>query len=174
MVTKKADKLARSDGRERRGRASALNTPRRRVHSLAPEHVGELGSIAALVVAVLGLALVIVGLTLVVTGLTMASRWAGSTAPPNVGQLGQTPLLAGIGMGVLGILLAAAPVALLVDVPRARTVTVILAFVTALLAVGGVLLIVSRDASDPILTAALGVFAFLLGASALILARPGR
>lgn len=174
MVTKKAEKPARSNDRERRGRASALNAPHRRVHSLAPEHVGELGSIAALVVVVLGLAAIIVGLTLVVTGLTMSSRWAGSTVPPNVGQLGQTPLLAGIGLGVLGILLTAAPVALLADFPSARLATVVLAFASALLAVGGVLMIISRKASDPILTAALGVIAFLFGASALILSRPGR
>jgi hypothetical protein len=173
-VVTKNDKIAATDDRTRRGRASALNAPRRRVHPLAPEHVGELGSVAALVVAVLGIALIIVGLTFVVTGLTMAGRYAGTEAPPNVNQLGQLPLFGGIGITLLGVLLAAAPIALLADIRRARIVTVVVAVAAALLALAGLLVVISRVGSDPIVTAALGLMALLLGASALVLARPGR
>lgn len=175
MVTKKAGKLVPANDRTRRGRTSALNAPRRRVHALAPEHVGELGSVAALTVAVLGVAVLILGLALIVSGITMGSRYAASgDAPPNVGQLGVLPLWGGVGVALLGVLLVAAPLALLADLPRARTVTVAFALVAGLVSLGGVLLVISRAGSDPVLTAALGVVALLFGASALILARPGR
>ncbi len=174
MVTKKADKAAPRDDRSR-GRASALNAPRRRVHALAPEHVGELGSIAALTVAVLGVAIVIGGLSLVVMGITISSRYATSgEVPPNIDQLGWLPLWGGVALAILGAALVAAPVALLADVRRARLATIVLTLLTGLLAVGGLLLVISRTGSDAILTAALGVIALLFGASALILARPGR
>jgi hypothetical protein len=176
VVTKKADKVAdRARDDRARGRASALNAPRRRVHALAPEHVGELGSVAALTVAVLGVAIVIGGLSLVVMGITISSRYATSgDVPPNIDQLGWLPLWGGVGITILGVALVAAPVALLADVRRARLVTVVLALLSGLLAVGGLLLVISRTGSDAILTAALGVIALLFGASALILARPGR
>ncbi len=173
MVTKKADKPAAREDR-RRGRASALNAPQRRVHALAPEHIGELGSVAALAMAVLGLAVVIVGLALIVMGITIGGRYSTSgSLPPNIGQLGQLPLFGGIGLTVLGVVLVAAPVALLADVRRARVVTVVLALLAGALSVGGLLLVIPRPSSDPILTATLGVVALLFGASALILARPG-
>jgi len=180
VLTKKADKpLAREDGsrvdRSRRGRASALNAPRRRVHALAPEHVGELGSVAALTVAVLGIALVIVAVTLIVSGITISSRYAsGGDLPPNIGQLGMLPLWGGVGLAVLGVLLVGAPLALLADIRRARLATVIVSLVAALVALGGVLLVISRTGSNGILIATLGVIALVFGASALILARPGR
>lgn len=173
MVTKKVSKpLPRVD---RRGTASALNAPRRRVHALAPAHVGELGSVAALAIAVLGLAMVVLGLAVVVSGLTMSSRYgAGGALPPNIGQLGQLPLLSGIGLTVLGLLLVGGPLALLADLRGARLATIVLAVVAGLAAVGGLLAVISRSSSDPILAAALGIVAFLFGASALLLARPGR
>lgn len=173
MVTKKVSKpLPRVD---RRGTASALNAPRRRVHALAPEHVGELGSVAALAIAVLGLAMVVLGLAVIVSGLTMGSRYsAGGALPPNIGQLGQLPLLAGIGLTVLGLLLIGGPLALLADLRGARLATEALALLAGLAAVGGLLDVISRPSSDPIVIAALGIVAFLFGASALLLARPGR
>ncbi|MDP9271114.1 MAG: hypothetical protein M3P14_09125 [Chloroflexota bacterium] len=173
MVTKKASKpLPRV---ERRGRASALNAPRRRVHALAPEHVGELGSVAALAIAVLGVAVLILALALVVSGLTMQSRYAtGGVLPPNIGQLGQLPLLGGIGLVVLSLVLIAGPLALLADLPGARLATIIIGLIAGILSVGGLLAVISRPSSDPVLVAALGITALLFGASALILARPGR
>ncbi len=179
MVTNKADKPAVREDRarddRRRGRASALNAPRRRVHALAPEHVGELGSVAALTVAVLGVAVLIVGLSVIVMGITISGRYSTSgDVPPNIGQLGQLPLWAGIGLTVLSIVLVAAPVALLADVRRARLATVVVSLLAGVLSVGGLLLVIARVGSEPILTASLGVVALLFGASALILARPGR
>lgn len=175
MVTKKASKpLPRLD---RRGRASALNAPRRRVHALAPEHVGELGSVAALVIGVLGVAVVIIAISLVVSGLTMHARYAtGSDAqlPPDIGQLGLLPVWGGIGLTILGLLLVAGPVALLADVRGSRLATVVVSLLAGILAVGGLLAVAARPTADPVLVGALGVAAFVLGASALLLARPGR
>jgi hypothetical protein len=160
---------------ERRGRTSALNAPRRRVHALAPEHVGELGSVAALAIAILAVALVIGAVVLIVSGLTMQVRYSSTTdLPPNIGDLGRLPLFGGIGLLVFAIALAAAPLALLADVKRARVATVGLSIVAALLSVAGLLSVISRPSLDPILASALGVAALIFGASALILARPGR
>ena len=167
-------KISRPGSRERRG-ASALNAPRRRVHALAPEHVGELGSVAALAIAVLGVAILIVGVTLIVHGLTIAARYdTGGTPPPNLDQLGQLPLLGGIGLLVLGLLLTAAPLALLADLRFSRLATTALALIAGVLAVGGLLAVISRPDVDPVLTVSLGLTALMFGASALILARPGR
>ena len=169
-------KIGRPGSRERRGATSALNAPRRRVHALAPEHVGELGSIAALAVSVLGVAVLIVGVTLIVQGITIGSRYdAGANGPPpDLAQLGRLPLLGGAGLLVLGILMAAAPLALLADVRFSRVATILLALIGGGLAVLGLLAVISRPGGDPVATASLGLTALILGASALILARPGR
>lgn len=173
MVTKKIDKpLPRV---ERRGRASALNAPRRRVHALAPEHIGELGSIAALVVAVLGLAVIILGAVLVVSGIGIAGRYSGSsTAPPNVNELGMVPILSGVGAVIGGIALVAAPLALIAEVRGARLATVLVALLAGVIMVGLLLLVIQRPGADPVVIAAVGIAALLFGASALILSRPGR
>jgi len=173
VVTKKVSKpLPRL---ERRGRASALNAPRRRVHALAPEHVGELGSIAALAIAVLGLAMLILALAVIVTGLTMASRYsAGGQLPPNIDQLGRLPLLGGIGLAVLALALIGGPLALLADLRGARLATTLLALLAGILSVGALLLVIQRPPPDPIVVSALGIVALLFGACALLLARPGR
>ena len=169
-------KVSRPSSRGRRGASSALNAPRRRVHALAPEHIGELGSVAALAVAVLGVAVVIVGVTLIVEGITIASRYdtGGTSTPPNLGQLGQLPIFGGIGMLVLGLLLTAAPLALLADIRFSRPATMLLAIVAGALAVAGLLAVIARPAVDPVVTVSLGLSALIFGASALILARPGR
>jgi len=169
-------KVSRPGSRERRGASSALNAPRRRVHALAPEHIGELGSVAALAVAVLGVAVVIVGVTLIVEGITIASRYdtGGTSTPPNLGQLGQLPIFGGIGMLVLGLLLSSAPLALLADIRFSRPATMLLAIVAGALAVAGLLAVIARPAVDPVVTVSLGLSALIFGASALILARPGR
>ncbi|TME33977.1 MAG: hypothetical protein E6I62_03225 [Chloroflexi bacterium] len=169
-------KIGRPGSRERRGATSALNAPRRRVHALAPEHVGELGSIAALAVSVLGVAVLIVGVTLIVQGITIGSRYdAGANGPPpDLAQLGRLPLLGGAGLLVLGILMTAAPLALLADVRFSRVATILLALIGGGLAVLGLLAVISRPGGDPVATASLGLTALILGASALILARPGR
>jgi hypothetical protein len=169
-------KVSRPRSRERRGATSALNAPRRRVHALAPEHIGELGSVAALAVAVLGIAILIVGVTLIVSGITIASRYdtGTSSSPPNLGQLGQTPIFGGIGMLILGLGLTAAPLALLADVRFSRLATMLLALIAGALAVVGLLAVIARPTVDPVLTVSLGLAALIFGASTLILARPGR
>lgn len=173
VVTKKIDKpLPRV---ERRGRTSALNAPRRRVHALAPEHIGEMGSIAALVVAVLGLAVVILGAVLVVNGITIAGRYSGSASPPpNLNELGMAPILSGVGAVVSGILLTAAPLALIAEIRRARLATILVSLLAGIVSVGVLLLVIQRPGADPVVIAALGLAALLFGASALILSRPGR
>lgn len=169
-------KVSRPTSRDRRGASSALNAPRRRVHALAPEHIGELGSVAALAVAVLGVAILIVGVTLIVEGITIASRYDTGTgsAPPNLSQLGQVPIFGGIGMLVMGVLLVAAPLALLADVRFSRLATVVVALIAGALAVAGLLAVIARPSVDPVVTISLGLAALIFGASALILARPGR
>jgi len=169
-------KVGRPSSRERRGATSALNAPRRRVHALAPEHVGELGSVAALAIAVLGFAIVIVGVTLIVEGVTIASRYdtGSGSPPPNLGQLGQLPIFGGIGMLALGLLLTAAPLALLADVRFSRLATMLLAVIAGALSVAGLLAVIARPNVDPVVTISLGLTALIFGASALILARPGR
>src|SRR5207244_6911763 len=152
------------------------NAPRRRVHALAPEHIGELGSVAALAIAVLGFAIVMVGVTLTVEGVTIASRYdtGSGSPPPNLGQLGQLPIFGGIGMLVLGLLLTAAPLALLADVRFSRPVTMLLAVIAGAFSVAGLLAVIARPNVDLVVTISLWLPALILGASSLILARPGR
>lgn len=176
MVGKLFGRDERDPGaRARRGRTSALNAPRRRVHALAPEHVGELGSIAALTVAVLGLATVIFGVALVVMGLTLSGRYVNSgSVPPNLGQLATLPIWGGVGVTVLGVVLLAAPVALLADVRFARVATVAVALIAAAISLTGFGVMFNTSPIDPVIVVALGVVALLLAVSALLLARPGR
>jgi hypothetical protein len=176
VVSNKVSKSARDarDERAARARRSALAAPRRRVHSLAPEHVGEIGSVAALAVAVLGLALFILAITLVVGGLTLGGRYTGGSLPPNLGAAGWPIVLSGAGLAVYSLLVVAAPVALLADVRRARLATVFVSAISAVGAAGILAYVLSQGSSEAILLAALGVMIFFFGASALILARPGR
>ena len=51
--------------------------PRHRGHSLAPEHLGELGAAAALVTAIGGMALFIAAVAMTVSGLTLAASICG-------------------------------------------------------------------------------------------------
>jgi len=171
VVTKKASKpIVRDDRRTR----SALAAPKRRVHALAPEHIGELGSVAALVVAVLGVAVLILGAYVLFSGLTVAGAFAGGTPPPNVGALGRLPIMVGAALLVWAALLVAAPLALLADLARARLATIIVTAVSTLAALGVLALVLQRGTNDPVPVAALGVAIAAFAASTLILARPGR
>jgi hypothetical protein len=171
VVTKKASKpIVRNDRRTR----SALAAPKRRVHALAPEHIGELGSIAALVVAVVGVAILILGAFVLVSGLTAGTGFAGGTPPPNVSELGRLPTIAGAGLLVWAVLLVAAPLALLADVARARLTTIVVTAFSTLAALGVLALVLQRGSNDPIPIASLGVTIAAFAASTLILARPGR
>jgi hypothetical protein len=152
-------------------RRAARGTPRGRSHSLAPEHLGELGSAAALTIAVGGLALLIVAGTMIVNGLTMASRFAGATPPPSLGQLGVSQLVGGIGLVALSVVLVASSLALLAELRFARLLTVLFSVITALLSAAGAILLVGAANRDNMLDAGLGVAFVVFGAAAVILGR---
>ena len=145
--------------------------PRGRSHSLAPEHLGELGSAAALAVAIGGLSLVIAAGSMIVNGLTFAARYAGTSPPPDVGQLGLGQLLGGIGLLVVSIGLLGSTLALLGALRFARWLTVGFSAVAAALAAAGALLLVGAAHRDNVLNAGLAVAAVVFGGSAVILAR---
>ena len=85
MVTR-SRKLSKSQ--DRAGAPSPAER-RSRGHSLAPAHLGEAGSVAMLVLIILGMAVFIAGVAMIASGLTMDSRYTGTTPPPNLGELGQ-------------------------------------------------------------------------------------
>ena len=145
--------------------------PRHRGHSLAPEHLGELGAAAALVTAIGGMAIFITALGMVVTGLTLPGRFAGSTPPPNVGQLGLPQVLGGIGLLILGTLMVGSSLALLGGLARSRLFAVAISAISAALAVAGFVILLAPTRRDVVLLAALAVAALAFGAAAVILAR---
>ncbi len=145
--------------------------PRHRGHSLAPEHLGELGAVAALVTAIGGLAIFIAALGMTVNGLTLPSTFAGSDAPPNVGQLGLPQVAGGIGLLVLGTLMVGSSLALLGGLARSRAFAVAISAISAVLAVAGFVLLMAPTRRDVVLLSALGVAALAFGGAAVILAR---
>ncbi|MBA3687297.1 MAG: hypothetical protein H0W81_00435 [Chloroflexi bacterium] len=145
--------------------------PRHRGHSLAPEHLGERGAGAALVIAIGGTAIFIGALAMTVSGLTLPSRWAGADAPPNVGQLGFSQVVGGIGLLVLGVLMVGSSLALLAGLPRSRPFAVVISAISALLALAGFLLLLVPTRRDLVLLSALGVAVVAFGGAAVILAR---
>jgi hypothetical protein len=151
--------------------ATRTVVPRHRGHSLAPEHLGELGAGAALVTAIGGLAIFIAAIAMTVSGLTLPGRYAGAEPPPTVGQLGMGLGVGGIGLLVLGILIVGSAAALLVGLQRSRPFAVSVSAITALLALIGFLLLAAPSRRDLILLAALGVAVVAFGAAAVILAR---
>lgn len=166
MVTKKISKPSA------RGRAQRIapSTARARSHALAPAHLGEAASAAVLAVAVLGLAVFIAGVAMTVSGMTIANRFGG-TPPPNVGELGLGQVLGGIGLGVLGILLSGASLAVLADVPRSRPVAAIVSGLAAALSALGVVLVQLQPGGDLILGIALVLAAVAFAVAAIILVR---
>jgi hypothetical protein len=152
-------------------RRAASGTPRGRSHSLAPEHLGELGSAAAVAIAIGGLALLIVAGSMIVNGLTIASRYAGTTPPPSLGQLGVSQLMGGIGLGVLSVVLVGSSLALLAELRFGRLLTVLFSAITALLAAAGAILLVGAGHRDNMLDAGLGVAFVVFGGAAVILGR---
>jgi hypothetical protein len=145
--------------------------PRHRGHSLAPEHLGEAGAAAALVSAIGGMAIFIAGVAMTVGGLTLPTKYAGSSPPPNVGQLGMSQVLGGIGLLVLGMLIVGSSTALLGGLPRSRALAAAVSALTALLAVAAFVLLMAATRRDLVLISALAVAALAFGGSAVILAR---
>lgn len=153
--------------------ATSSTAARRRSHSLAPEHVGEAGSIAVLALAVLGLSAVIAGIAIAVTGLTIAARFGGDP-PPNAGDLGMGQVLGGAGVLVLGLLLTGSSLAVLADVRRSRIAAAAVAALAAILCAAGVILTASQPSGGPVLPSALAVTTLILAAAAIVLGRPRR
>jgi len=145
--------------------------PRHRGHSLAPEHLGERGAAAALVTAIGGTAIFIAALAMTVSGLTLPSRYAGATPPPNVGQLGLSQVVGGIGLLVLAILIVGSAAALLGGLPRSRPFAVGISAISAVLALAGFVLLLAPTRRDLVLLSALGIAAVAFGGAAVILAR---
>jgi len=156
-----------------RTRAVTATSARRRPHSLAPEHVGEAGSVAVLALAVLGLSAFIAGVAIAVTGLTVSGRF-GTDPPPNAGDLGIGQVLGGSGVAVLGLLLTGTSLAVLADVRRSRIVAAVVAGLSAVVCAIGVVLVASAPSGGPVLPSALAVTCVILAASAFILGRPRR
>jgi hypothetical protein len=151
--------------------AARAVVPRHRGHSLAPEHLGEPGAAAALVSAIGGIAIFIAGVAMTVGGLTLPGKYASSSPPPNVGQLGLGQVLGGIGLLVLGILIVGSSTALLGALPRSRGLAAGVSGVTALLALAAFVLLMAATRRDLLLLAALAVAGVAFGGSAVILAR---
>ena len=145
--------------------------PRHRGHSLAPEHLGELGSAAVVAVAILGLALAIAAGAMIVDGLTVAARYTGTTPPPGLGQLGVGQVLGGIGLLVLSIGLVGSSLALLAEVRLGRPLTILFSAIAALLAAAGAISLFGAARRDNVLDGGLAVALIVFGAAAVILAR---
>ncbi|MGZ6255948.1 MAG: hypothetical protein ACXWMB_02905 [Candidatus Limnocylindria bacterium] len=145
--------------------------PRHRGHSLAPEHLGEQGAAAALVSVIGGIAIFIAAVAMTVAGLTLPGRFAGSTPPPNVAQLGTGQVVGGIGLLVLGILIVGSSAALLGGLPRSRHLAISVCAITALLALVGFALLFGATSRDAVLLSALAVAVVAFGGAAIILAR---
>jgi hypothetical protein len=153
--------------------AVAPARPRHRSHTLAPEHIGEAGSVALLAMAILGLAIFIAAIAMLVFGITTSARF-GSSPPPNVGQLGVGQVLGGIGLLVMGVALVGSALAVLADVRGSRRIAAVVAGLSAVLAAVGVVRVMGQGGGDAVLAAALAVATMIFGASAIILARRPR
>ena len=145
--------------------------PRHRGHSLAPEHLGERGAAATLVMAIGGMSIFIAGVAMTVNGLTLPGRYAGGDGPPNVSQLGIGQVFGGIGLLVLGILIAASALALLGGLPRSRPFAIGTSAVAAVLALAAFVLLLGPSRRDVVLLAALAVAVVAFGGASVILAR---
>lgn len=176
MVTgKKADGIERTarPRTARRATPAVMPRARHRSHSLAPDHIGEAGSVALLALAILGLAIFIAAIAMVVFGVTTASRYA-SSPPPNVGALGVGQVLGGIGLLVLGLALVGSALSVLADIRGSRRIAAVVSGLAALLAAYGVVRVMGAGAGDAVLAAALAVTTIIFGAAAVILARAPR
>ncbi|HEX6654611.1 MAG TPA: hypothetical protein VF153_00200 [Candidatus Limnocylindria bacterium] len=146
---------------------------RPRGHSLAPEHLGELGSAAVLAMSILGLAIFIAGIAMVVFGITTAARY-GSTPPPNAGAIGQGQVLGGAGLAAMGVVLLGSALALLADLRRSRPIAAVVAGAAGVLSLIAVVRVTTLGVGDPILAGSLAVAAVIFTAAAIILARRPR
>jgi hypothetical protein len=172
VVTKKIGKSATP--REQLGTRSAVARRRPKSHALAPEHIGEVGSIAVLSQAILGLSLFIAGIAVVVSGVTAGARYAGDTLPPNIGSLGMGQILGGAGLIVLALAMVVSALAVLADLRHARFVAAAVNAIAAVFGIAGVVLVMSRQSPDQLFAGALAVVALMSAVAAIVLGRPRR
>jgi hypothetical protein len=165
LVIKKASTATRPARR-----AAVAARPRQRSHSLAPEHIGEAGSVALLAMAILGLAIFIAAIAMIVFGLTTANRFATSP-PPNVGDLGMGQILGGVGLVIAGLAMLGSALAVLADVRGSRLFAAGVSGLVAVLSAIGVVRVMGEGTGDPVLAAALALTTVILGAAAIILVR---
>jgi hypothetical protein len=175
VSSKKASNIERTTRARTVRRVAPAVAPRsrQRSHSLAPEHIGEAGSVALLAMAIVGLSVFIAAIAMIVFGMTTASRF-GSSPPPNVDELGIGQVLGGAGLLVLGLGLVGSALAVLADLRGSRRIAAAAAGLGALLAGIGVVRVMGEGAGDPVLAGALAVTTLILGVAAIILARPAR
>ena len=166
--------VSRKVNRTSGGVAASVSGRRHRGHSLAPAHIGELGSVAMLVIIVLGLALFIAGVAMVAEGLTMAGRYVGTQPPPNVDDLGVGQVFGGIGLLVLGVVQVVSALALLAGYRGARRTTMLIAAGSAVLSAAGLVLVLGQQTAIPLMASTLGILTVVYVASAVVLARPQR
>jgi hypothetical protein len=150
--------------------AAARPAARHRGHSLAPEHVGEAGSVAILALAVGGVAIFITSLSLLVGGFTMGARYA-TDPPPNVAQLGIGLIIGGVGLLVLAAAMIGSAVAVFADVRGSRVVAAAVAVIVALLAAGGAIVAMGGVVTEPVLATILAIATLAFGVSAILLSR---
>ena len=170
MVTGKKATSDRGRARPARPREAPATRSRQRSHSLAPEHIGEAGSIALLAVAVLGLSIFIAAIAMVTFGVTTAARF-GADPPPNVGELGTAQVFGGIGLAVAGLAMLGSAAAVLADIRGSRPIAAAVSGIVAILSAGGVIVIMGEGGGDPVLAVALALTTIILGVAAIILVR---
>jgi hypothetical protein len=142
--------------------------------TLAPAHLGEAASAAAVVIVVGGVAFVILGAAMLVSGLTIGSRYADGSPPPGLATLGTGPILGGIGILILGVGLLLSGLATIADLRGTRRLSALLSLLAAGLAAAGVVLAMLTPPADVIIAIALAVATLAFGVSGIVLLRPRR
>jgi hypothetical protein len=152
---------------------TAISSPRGgrvRSHPLAPEHVGELGAVALLVMGIVGVALIITGLAITVEGITIAATYA-SSPPPNVASLGMPQIAGGLGVILVGIVEIVAALLVLVERRGARLLATVVNVIVGVLGLLGAVAVYTLGGRDPVLTTSLVLVAVLLLTAAAVLLR---
>jgi hypothetical protein len=152
----------------------ATRRPIRGHPTLAPTHLGEAASAAAVIVVVGGIASVILGAAMLVLGLTMGARFGEATPPPNLSTLGTGSVLGGIGVLALGVALALSGLATIADVRGTRRLCALLSLLTAGLSAAGTVLAMLTPPAAVIIAIALAVATLAFGVSGIVLLRQRR
>lgn len=126
---------------------------------------------ATLVAAIGGVAIFIAAVGMTVGGLTLPSRYNGTLAPPNVGELGLGQIFGGIGLLALSLLIVGSAAALLGNLRGSRTALTVISATTALLAAAAFVMLMGAARRDAVLLAALGVAFLAFAGAAFVLAR---